>query len=493
MDRPHNNGTSTPPLRLHDLFDDTGLLAEAMVDTVSDCLLVLDGDFHVRVANRNFFLSFQVTPEETVGRLVFELGNGQWDIPGLRRLLHEILPGNHSFRGFEVIHHFPHLGRKVMVLNAQKLRQQANSGELILLAIEDVTAAKQLQEREAYSVAVFRSSGEALVGLSVAGFIQTWNPAAERLYGYTAAEAIGASISLVVPRHLDAELETLLTRLRKGETITTETVREAKDGRLIDVRLNAAPVLDSSERIIGIAAAITDITERKRLEEELLERERRLSELVKEKELLVTEIHHRVKNNLQTVVSLLSLHANSTSDPRVVEALLEAGGRVQAIARLHESLYASANLAEINFGDYLRQLTDELRNMHGRAEISLQVDVDDVVVGMETAVPLGLIANELIVNSLKHAFPSGRAGHVNVAFEYVYASVLPGEPLDEASVRLRVEDEGIGLSPDIVVGKTNTLGLRIVRLLGQQLHAHVDFHSIGGVQVCVTFPLKHVT
>ena len=266
----------------------------------------------------------------------------------------------------------------------------------------------------------------------------------------------------------------------------------ARDGRRIEVLLNAAPVLESTGKVIGVAAAITDITERKRLEEDLLDRERRLSELVREKELLVSEIHHRVKNNLQTVVSLLSLHATYTSDPRVVEALSEAGGRVQAIARLHESLYASANLAEINFGEYLRLLVDELRSLHGRAEISFQVEVDDVVVGMETAVPLGLIANELVVNSLKHAFPFGRTGHVNVAFEYVYNSVSPGEPLDGALVQLRVEDDGIGLSAEVIPGETNTLGLRIVKLLGAQLHAQVDFHSVAGVQVCVTFPLQRV-
>ena len=353
------------------LADKPEFLAEAMIDTVRECLLLLDTDLCVRFANRNFFLSFEVTPEETVGRSVFELGNGQWNIPDLRRLLREILPLNNSFRDFEIRHDFPHLGYKIMMLNAQKLRQEDGQSELLLLSIADITA-------------------------------------------------------------------------------------------------------------------------RKRLEEEVREREQRLSDLVKEKEILVAEIHHRVKNNLQAVVSLLFLQASHTKDARVVEALSEASGRVQVIARLHESLYASSKLSEINFGDYLRHLVEELKSLHGRAQISFEVDSHDVVLEMEEAVSLGLIANELIVNSLKHAFPSGRAGHVQAAIEYIHESVIPGDSLDTALIRLRVEDDGVGLSPEIVPGKTGTLGLKIVQLLSQQLHGQVEFRSVDGVKACVTFLPRRV-
>jgi PAS domain S-box-containing protein len=437
------------PLSLHGLVDDPHSLAEAVVDTVRECLLILDGNLCVRVANRNFFLSFEVAPEETIGRLVFDLGDGQWDIPDLRRLLVEILPHNNTFRDFEVTHSFPHLGRKTMVLNAQKLRPRDGEADLILLAIEDVTSERATHEEDAYSAAVFRSSGEALVALSSDGLIQRWNPAAERLFGYSRAEMIGSSLSRVVPESVRADLDTGIARVQAGESVNTETVRVAKDGRQIDVLVNATPVLNSVGTIIGTSAAITDITARRRLENDLRHRESKLSGLVKERELAVVETHHRIKNNLQTVVSLLSLHATHTNDPHVIEALLEAGGRVQAIARLHETLYTSPNLTGIDFGEYFRQLVKDLSTVHGRPEISIQMDAEDIVLDMDSAVPLGLIANELIINSFKHAFPFGRAGRIKATIEYARDTIVPGRALDEAMIRLRVEDDGVGLPPGI--------------------------------------------
>jgi two-component sensor histidine kinase len=262
----------------------------------------------------------------------------------------------------------------------------------------------------------------------------------------------------------------------------------AKGGRPVAVILNAAPVLDSTGQIVGISAALTDITERKKAEQQLRESEQHLSVLLQEKQTLVQEIHHRVKNNLQVIVSLLHLHAGQTNDPRVVEALSEAGGRVQAIARLHETLYASDTLAEVNFGEYLQHLTDELRHLHGRAEIIVQVFTDDIVLGMDTAIPLGLIANELILNCFKHAFPSDRGGRVTVSVKYVRDSVRSDESLDKAAIRLCVQDNGRGLPPGVEVNKADSMGFRLVQLLGQQLYAQVQAHTEAGQRFTVTVP-----
>jgi PAS domain S-box-containing protein len=451
------------------------------VDTVRESLLVLDHQLSIRLASRSFYLTFHVSPEETLDRLVYEVGHGQWNVPRLRHLLEEILPHNDSFRDFEVTQEFPQIGRKTMLLNARKLRRRKDQEELILLAIEDVTALQEARECEAFAAAVLRSSGEALVGLSTEGLIRSWNPAAERLFGYTAQESLGSSISKLVPAHLQSEQQDVLTRLQAGETVAVETVRVTKEGRTVTVILNAAPVLDSTGQIIGISAALTDITERKQMEQQLRESEQNLAALVQ-------EIHHRIKNNLQMVVSLLNLHAGQTQEPLVVEALSEAGSRVQAIARLHETLYASSNLAEINFGEYLQHLTNELQRLHSRAEISVQVFTDDIVLGMDTAIPLGLIANELILNCWKHAFPSGREGRVTISVEYVRDSVKSGEPLDQAVIRLHVQDDGIGLPPGLDIDRTESLGLRLVQLLARQLHAEVQAQTGAGLSLTVTVP-----
>jgi two-component sensor histidine kinase len=172
----------------------------------------------------------------------------------------------------------------------------------------------------------------------------------------------------------------------------------------------------------------------------------------------------------------------------VVEALSEAGSRVQAIARLHETLYPSSNLAELHFGEYLRHLTNELQRLQGRAEITVQVFTDDIVLGMDTAIPLGLIANELILNCLKHAFPAGREGRVTVSVQYGRDSVGIGESLDRAVIRLRVEDNGIGLPPGLDIDRTDSLGWRLVQLLARQLHAEVQAQTGTGLTWTVTVP-----
>ena len=125
---------------------DAQLLAEAVVDTVRESLLLLDSDLRVRFANRSFYLTFGVRPPQTLDQLVYKIGNGQWNFPALRHLLEEILPQNSSFEDFEVTHDFPDIGRKVMRLSARKLRRPTDQHELILLALEDITARKQIEE-----------------------------------------------------------------------------------------------------------------------------------------------------------------------------------------------------------------------------------------------------------------------------------------------------------------------------------------------------------
>jgi two-component sensor histidine kinase len=240
--------------------------------------------------------------------------------------------------------------------------------------------------------------------------------------------------------------------------------------------------------MVGISVALTDITERKKTEEQLREREQYLSLLLQEKQTLVQEIHHRVKNNLQMIVSLLNLHARQTNHAHATEALSEAGSRVQAIARLHETLYTSQNLAEIDFGEYLQQLTHELQRLQGREEIAVEVFTDDIVLGMDTAVPLGLIANELILNCFKHAFPNGRQGRVTLSVEYVRDSIGSGGSLDDAAIRLRVQDNGIGLPPGLDVNNTESMGLRLVQLLGRQMHAEVQAQGGTGLTFTVLVP-----
>src|SRR5712671_4162258 len=167
--------------------------AQNIVDTVREPLLILDATLRVQSANRAFYQTFHVSSGETEGRLIYELGNGQWDIPDLRTLLEDIVPKSSVFNDFELEHTFPIIGRRVMLLNARKLRA-GHHGELLVLAMEDVTARKRAEEAllkaGALQNAIFNSANFSSIATDEKGVIQLFNVGAERMLGYTAVEVV---------------------------------------------------------------------------------------------------------------------------------------------------------------------------------------------------------------------------------------------------------------------------------------------------------------
>ena len=243
--------------------------AESIVTTVREPLLVLDKGLRVVSANRSFYATFKVEPSETEGRFVYDLGDGQWDIPELRTLLEEIVPANGWFDDFEVEHDFEYIGRKSMLLNARRFPPEGPF-ELILLAIEDITERKQAEETGALLAAIVEDSDDAIVSKTVDGIIRSWNGGAERLFGYTAAEAVGRSIDLIIPPELQEEERSILERLRRGERVEHfETVRVSKESRRILISLTISPLRDNAGRVVGASKVARDITDRKRAEEKI--------------------------------------------------------------------------------------------------------------------------------------------------------------------------------------------------------------------------------
>jgi two-component sensor histidine kinase len=185
-----------------------------------------------------------------------------------------------------------------------------------------------------------------------------------------------------------------------------------------------------------------------------------------EKELLLKEIHHRVRNNLQIVSSLLNLQSDHVEDAATLAALRDSQDRVRAMAQIHEKLYQSEGLARIDVADYIRSITTSLFASYGvrQEQIALSLDVDEVPLGLETAIPCGLIINELISNALKHAFPGGRPGGVQVELK----------AQGEGRLLLRVSDDGVGLPEHFDVKRSRSLGLQLVYALTDQLDGTVD-------------------
>ena len=226
---------------------------------------------------------------------------------------------------------------------------------------------------------------------------------------------------------------------------------------------------------VGMRGIVVDITERKRIEE-------RLRASLKEKEVLIKEIHHRVKNNLAVVSSLLSLQSSQLEDETAKKMMLESQNRVRSMAILHEKLYQTDDLARIDFAEYIQSTTIELFRAYqiDPAKIDLKINVQDITLTIQLAVPCGLIVNELVSNALKHAFPPSQKekGSISVSMKSI----------NEKEIELSVTDNGIGIPKDIDIHKTHSLGLRLVTILAEdQLQGKMTITRNSGTTFHIRF------
>ena len=226
----------------------------------------------------------------------------------------------------------------------------------------------------------------------------------------------------------------------------------------------------AGRRLLG--GVSVDITEQKAAE-------RALSETLTAKDVLLREVHHRVKNNLQTISSLLNMQAELLPDFAARHALRDAQRRVHSMALIHEQMYGDKDMDEVDFGEYAKRLTRDLFDSFGvqAGRVRLRFALDPVSLAMDQMIPCGLILNELVTNSLKYAFPGERAGEILV-------SLRCG---DGRTVTMAVADNGVGLPPAIEGKRSESLGTRIVEILTRQLGGSLDRQSGGGVSSIVTF------
>ena len=328
-------------------------LEEAIVDTVREPLIVLDDALNVVVASRSFYRTFQVIPEETEGRRLYELGNGQWDIAGLRELLTAVIPHHTTIEEFEVEHDFPTLGRRTMLLNARTVFYEGNNSTSLLVAIEDVT-------------------------------------------------------------------------------------------------------------------------ERRALEHEK-------DELLRQKDLLLREMNHRINNSLQIIASILLLKAHTVQSEETRQHLQDAHDRVMAVATVQEQLHPMPFGSQIEARTYLTRLCESLgaSMILGNQSLPLRVEAGEGAITSEQAVSTGLIATELVINAFEHAFPGGSKGNIVVGFEAT-----------ASAWRLSVSDDGVGISRPLADAPVRTgLGTSIVEALTRQLGGRVTTSAASpGTTVSVTVP-----
>ena len=221
-----------------------------------------------------------------------------------------------------------------------------------------------------------------------------------------------------------------------------------------------------------LQATVRDISEQKM-------RERQLGESVKEKELLLKEVHHRVKNNLQTISSLLNLQSKHITDEGVLQTFRESQNRIKSMALIHEKLYMAKDLVNIDFKEYVEGLANHLVQSYfiNVNRIKINIDVVNVNLGVDKAITCGLIINELVTNSFKHAFPDGREGNVNISLIR-----------ENDKINLIVSDDGVGLKEGLDFRNTETLGLQLVNTLVADLDGSIESRDGQGTSFLITFP-----
>ena len=271
--------------------------AESIVETIREPLLVLDGDLKIISANRNFYRTFKVTPDETLGTFLYDLGNKQWDIPKLRELLEEVLPEKEAFDDFKVEHHFESIGYKVMLLNARQIYRKDIGTKMILLAMEDITERSRLEglliDAELMYRRLFETASDGIVLLEKReGKITQSNPATEKLLGYTEKESLGNKLQDIgVSLDLD-DFQTTMQNLNKTGIINYRNVKvETRSGQHIDTEIYLV------DRAKLVQCNIRDITERKRTKEALRESEQK---------------YHWIVDNMADVITVMDMNLRFT-------------------------------------------------------------------------------------------------------------------------------------------------------------------------------------
>lgn len=320
-----------------------------------------------------------------------------------------------------------------------------------------------------------------------AGRIVFVNAAFSDMYGYTEAEILGQEARVLC---LDQDICHLTSGFEKGADAAVECIHCRKDGANFPVSVTRSDLGDELGKEQAIVWVVRDISTWKRAEERMLHS-------LEEKEVLLREVHHRVKNNLQVVSSMLNLQAGFVRDEQTADALRDSQNRVKSMALIHEWLYHSDSLTRIAFAKYADSLTEHIKSSYHRAGgVELELDIDDrLQLEVDVAIPCGLIINELVTNAFKHGFPAGGQGRIAISVELSPDGA--GQPVRLAEsgkgsrrMRLVVEDNGQGFPKDFSPATADTLGLQLVDMLAQQLHGTHTLDQIPeGARVIVTIPV----
>lgn len=344
-----------------------------------------------------------------------------------------------------------------------------NDKVLVFSILYDVTdrveAVKKLEESEKKYRSIVENASDAIVITDRGARLLEVNRRFEELLNYSKEELLSFKLEHVLDSNSWQETSKIMPNLIVGKQVTLQRKFKSKEGILIDCEVNA--VLLDSDKAMGI---VRDVTERNRITKEL---EKSLAE----KEVMLREIHHRVKNNLQVIASLLGLQYENYEDPTLRSVLLESESRVKSMALVHSDLYRSDNFTDVDLKNYFGSLSFNLiRTYEASQRIMLDLEILPSKVTVEKAIPLGLILNELLTNSIKYGFPGDLTGKIRIRLES-----------DEHGLLLKYEDDGFSYDRNFLE-KSGSIGLQLIDILTRQLRAKSDFKTDDGIKFTLRIP-----
>ena len=443
---------------------------------IREVVIGLDTDQKIVYMNPAAERIYRIRLAEALGQKWTILCQVEWLHDDEAPFMRQALADHGQWQG-EVIHHLPSGRRLHVELSVTAHRETPASKPSLVLVIRDIKDRKVVENVLHESENRYRSlvtvTSDLVWHTDAEDLLTFISPKVTQLLGYAAADLIGKPME----RFLAGTDESRALRLaysQKEEFSYLQGTFLTKDGRVKYLEVSGLPQTGPNRLHRGYHGAIRDVTGR-------VESERAIRQSLTEKETLIKEIHHRVKNNMQIVSSLLFLQTQFVKDADTLARLQESQDRIRSMALVHEKLYQSTDLSRINFKDYLETLSRDIANSYRNQRVHLVLEMPDdcVTIGIDTAVPCGLIVNELVSNAYKHAFNDGRSGQVGVRLSCQRNKAV-----------LEISDNGPGLPhTDLKAYEETSLGMQLVGALVHQVHGNLEVNNEGGTLFRLRFKL----
>ncbi len=444
-----------------------------LVESSDDPMLLVDDTNRVRLANASFLALFQLERAGVDGKEAAQILSDSKLADRIQKRITMCLNGSPPPVQFENIVRRRDSDSRHMQLAYYPVRNGDNRIHGAVVIFKDTTELVRAEMALKTFKEVLDKAGYGALIVDLSGNIIYVNKSYAQMHLYALDDLVSKHASVF---HSEAQwdyleqLFKLMTETSHG--FTDEIWHRRRDGREFPAMMTGTVVENDQGEPQYISMTAIDITAKREAEEQI-------RHSLKEKEVLLKEIHHRVKNNLQIISSLLNLQAAMVDSPKLRNMLLESQNRVKSMALIHDRLYREKNFARIDFTEYARDIVENL--FHSYSEdtdrITFSMDFQKIWLDFDLAIPLGLIINEIVSNSLKYAFPEDRGGSVRLTFTSE----------GEESYRLVVVDDGVGLPEGMDISELDSLGMKLVHTLVDQLEGDIEMVSDGGTRFTITF------